>query len=266
MGLFGTRNELKCGGDRKLTGADLRSEGQQIGDDAAASNLAMMCGKYEELYCSGKCYGRGGASRDFGSWDTNGYKYCPTGMAICGLQTKVEQWRYDKYGTIDNTGLNRVIFYCCYLNPSNRPMESDCLMDGKEYDPWEQKCKKCIGGGSCCTKDNKCGVMEGDCDYDIDCEKGLKCGVDNCVLDPIGLWSLGTDCCYDPANSVCEGGDDCCNNEYPCGVGEGDCDYDSDCEEGLKCGTNNCKKCLGENLGVDCSKFQPDDDCCYKPE
>ena len=108
-----------------LTGANLRAEGKQIwGDDFAATNLAMMCGKYEKLYCSGKCWGRGGASRDFGSWDSSGYKYCPTGMAICGLQTKVEQWRYDKYSdTYDNTGLNRVAFYCCYPNPANRQLD-----------------------------------------------------------------------------------------------------------------------------------------------
>ena len=125
MGHFSEFNELKCGGDRKLTGANLRAEGKQIwGDDFAATNLAMMCGKYEKLYCSGKCWGRGGASRDFGSWDSSGYKYCPTGMAICGLQTKVEQWRYDKYSdTYDNTGLNRVAFYCCYPNPANRQLD-----------------------------------------------------------------------------------------------------------------------------------------------
>ena len=107
---------------------------------------------------------------------------------------------------------------------------------------------------------------DGDADYDEDCEEGLKCGVDNCVLEPIGMWSVGSDCCYDPVNGICEGGDSCCTDENPCGVGEGDCDRNSNCEGELKCGTDNCKKCLGEDLGVDCSKFQPTDDCCYKPE
>ena len=38
--------------------------------------------------------------------------------------------------------------------------------------------------------------MEGDCDNDTHCEEGLKCGNDNCVLESIGKWSVGTDCCY----------------------------------------------------------------------
>ena len=37
----------------------------------------------------------------------------------------------------------------------------------------------------------------------------------------------------------CEGGDSCCVNGN-CGLNEGDCDRDSDCQAGLVCGTNNC--------------------------
>ena len=43
--------------------------------------------------------------------------------------------------------------------------------------------------------------------------------------------------------------------EGQCGSGEGDCDDDSHCKDGLKCGRNNC-----EGLG-----FGPNDDCCYNP-
>ena len=32
----------------------------------------------------------------------------------------------------------------------------------------------------------------------------------------------------------------CCGSSYKCGYGEGDCDGDSDCIDGLKCGTDNC--------------------------
>ena len=32
----------------------------------------------------------------------------------------------------------------------------------------------------------------------------------------------------------------CCSFTHPCGVGMGDCDYNSDCLGGLQCGTNNC--------------------------
>lgn len=119
IGFFFRLNELRCSGSRKLTGANLRTEGKQLaGDDTAATNLAMMCGKHEKLYRSGKSMGNGnygggfGKSRDWGSWSKSGYKYCPSGMAICGLQTKVEEW---DDGRKDNTALNRVAFYCCYL-------------------------------------------------------------------------------------------------------------------------------------------------------
>ena len=76
----------------------------------------MMCGKYEKLYYSGAHWGSNtpmGIPRDWGSWGE--YKYCPTGMAICGLQTKVQHWVWNPTGRLDNTGLNRVRFYCCYL-------------------------------------------------------------------------------------------------------------------------------------------------------
>ena len=48
------------------------------------------------------------------------------------------------------------------------------------------------------------------------------------------------------------GDDTCCNEANKCDVGEGDCDFDEDCLEGLKCGSNNCQ---GPN-------FEWDDDCC----
>ena len=39
---------------------------------------------------------------------------------------------------------------------------------------------------------------------------------------------------------------------------EGDCNSDSDCLDGLKCGNNNCN----ENSG----NWDSSDDCCYKPK
>ena len=33
---------------------------------------------------------------------------------------------------------------------------------------------------------------------------------------------------------------DCCSFGATCGVGEGDCDFDSDCHNGLRCGKDNC--------------------------
>ena len=42
-----------------------------------------------------------------------------------------------------------------------------------------------------------------------------------------------------------------CDSTNLCAEDEGDCDHDSECKEGLKCGTDNC--------------HVPHFDCCYKP-
>jgi len=107
----------------------------------------------------------------------------------------------------------------------------------------------CSGGDSCCTSTNKCGVGEGDCDSDSDCQSGLVCGVDNCSGS--GFDSTD-DCCYRP----CTGGDSCCTSTNKCGVGEGDCDSDSDCWPGLVCGVDNCSG----------PGFDSTDDCCYRAD
>ena len=49
--------------------------------------------------------------------------------------------------------------------------------------------------------------------------------------------------------------EDNCTIENPCGLDEGDCDFDNECQPGLTCGTNNCPT----NLGLDATI-----DCCYK--
>lgn len=120
------------------------------------------------------------------------------------------------------------------------------------YDPFAAVCD---GGDSCCTSDYPCGEEEGDCDEDSDCEGDLLCGSDNC---PAGeTFETDDDCCYDPFAVTCDGGDSCCTSDYPCGEEEGDCDEDSECEEGLKCGRNNCP---------DEETFESGDDCCYEPD
>ena len=57
---------------------------------------------------------------------------------------------------------------------------------------------------------------------------------------------------------VCTGGDSCCSTSNKCGEDEGDCDKDSHCKDGLKCGKNNCSKKSG-------LQWDATDDCCYKP-
>ena len=58
------------------------------------------------------------------------------------------------------------------------------------------------------------------------------------------------------ASLRCKGEDaGCCTAETPCLEGEGDCDDDSECAQGLKCGIDNC----AFNTTHD-----TDDDCCIK--
>ena len=53
---------------------------------------------------------------------------------------------------------------------------------------------------NCCTGGRPCGIGQGDCDYDSDCQFGLKCGTDNCYYDfPTSYgynWEIMADCCY----------------------------------------------------------------------
>ena len=44
-------------------------------------------------------------------------------------------------------------------------------------------------------------------------------------------------------------------------MGEGDCDEDSDCLDGLKCGSSNCPS--SRTFGS--TEWDYGDDCCYKP-
>jgi len=65
---------------------------------------------------------------------------------------------------------------------------------------------------------------------------------------------LGSILLLSPARAECNGGDSCCDG-IECGVGEGDCDSDTNCKGRLKCGINNC---VGES-------FDETDDCCFDP-
>jgi len=43
----------------------------------------------------------------------------------------------------------------------------------------------------CCSSTNQCGINEGDCDTDNDCQAGLICGQNNCGVG----WPINADCC-----------------------------------------------------------------------
>ena len=58
----------------------------------------------------------------------------------------------------------------------------------------------CDGEGSfsdwyyCCSSSNPCGVAEGHCSNDEECQGHLLCGSNNCFSFPYS-WA---DCCYEP--------------------------------------------------------------------
>ena len=50
----------------------------------------------------------------------------------------------------------------------------------------------------------------------------------------------------------------CCTSQKKCAVGGGDCDSDTQCSSGLKCGTNNCQK----DFSTSGSNWDSTADCC----
>ena len=108
-------------------------------------------------------------------------------------------------------------------------------------------CYKPCDGSNCCTSENPCGENQGDCDYDSQCNSGLRCGINNC---PSNSTFISTDDCC--TSEPCSGGGECCSTQFKCGEGEGDCDDDDECKTGLFCGSNNCPTSHGVHSGTDC--------------
>ena len=89
-----------------------------------------------------------------------------------------------------------------------------------------------------------CGIGEGDCDTNSECESGLNC-----------VQVIGTDYCQSVGGCTLPAGHlDYCSDPAcgPCGIGEGDCDTNSECESGLNCvqviGTDYCQSVAGCTL------------------
>jgi len=92
---------------------------------------------------------------------------------------------------------------------------------------------------NCCSQNEPCGFGEGDCDHDSDCRVGFMCGSNNChEFHPNA--ATHADCCTE---LICDGrvDDGCCTLLEPCGHGGGHCQSDFHCQDGLKCGNNNCR-------------------------
>jgi hypothetical protein len=115
--------------------------------------------------------------------------------------------------------------------------------------PSAAQCRLEVGDWAYCSDPNcgTCGVGQGDCDSDEDCNSGLVCGFN--AGAQFGL-PYNLDVCVVPAEPVCTKqrgdwgycADPACG---PCGVGAGDCDSDGECASGLFCALN-----TGEKYGL----------------
>ena len=91
-----------------------------------------------------------------------------------------------------------------------------------------------IGNNGYCAC-NDCFEYDGDCDFNYHCQNGLRCGSKNC---PVSLgFDANTDCCYE----AIIGDEDFCTSDDPCESGQGDCDSNDECQDGLFCGSKNCE-------------------------
>lgn len=92
-----------------------------------------------------------------------------------------------------------------------------------------------------------CGVGQGDCDSDADCNAGLVCafnrGADYGLPESLDVCEVSDD----PSCTKAVGAWDYCDDPRcgPCTEGQGDCDADVDCAEGLVCAYNS-----GEQYGL----------------
>ena len=99
---------------------------------------------------------------------------------------------------------------------------------------------------------HSCSHLEGDCDFDYQCQEGFRCGTNNCD-DSFGF-DTHTDCCYDATI----GSEDFCTTDEPCELDEGDCDSDDECKSHLFCGSDNCPTLLGFSSSIDCCEAKGD--------
>lgn len=107
---------------------------------------------------------------------------------------------------------------------------------GSGIDVCEATCSTGANGDwGYCTAGCPGDIGEGDCDSNADCLPGLVCKMD-----------VGASYGFDPTMDMCErpcasgppGGWSFCSASCPCGIGEGDCDSDSQCAPGLFCRAN----------------------------
>ena len=143
-------------------------------------------------------------------------------------------------------------------------------------DPTQPGCNLPNGHVDYCKICGPCGLGEGDCDGDTQCQAGLTCAQD--VGADYG-WKSTYDVCEQPAGppsgpcDIFQPGADWCRDCGPCAEGQGDCDGDAECQSGLICaqdvgadygwpkGRDVCEQPAGPPSGP-CDIFQPGADWC----
>ena len=138
--------------------------------------------------------------------------------------------------------------------PSGAPGSFDCCIAA----PAPPSCDT-LTDWTCCTSANPCTIGQGDCDSDSDCQGNLICGHNTSTDCPSGAPGSFDCCIAAPPPPSCDTLTDwaCCTSTNPCTVGQGDCDFDSDCQGSLVC---------GHNTSTDCPSGAPGSfDCCIAP-
>ncbi len=133
-------------------------------------------------------------------------------------------------GEDDVHGLGRVALAC---DDDDGDGYTTCNGDCIDTSRWVQPGRQSLGDNFWCTDYCPCPEGEGDCDEDEDCEEGLVCAPDVGAFYGFSSWK---DVCAETCHAVRVNGDyGYCTTVCPCEVGEGDCNADAECAEGLVC-------------------------------
>jgi len=169
----------------------------------------------------------------------------------------------------------------CFHRSSSKALVPGCNAGGKGDVPTHDYCYEAELplvlqnlGDSGCSKSNKCGACQGDCDSDDDCTNNgntqLFCFqrsksdelVPGCTAGGKGDIPTHDYCYARTATSLQNKGD---NPKEKLAACHGDCDKDSDCESGLKCFHRSSSKALVPGCDPGQSGDEAAHDYCYKP-
>jgi len=126
------------------------------------------------------------------SWCDDGLapQYCNWDLSCESLPSCINFWR------VNNEKLSCIPDYCndCEAIWKNQ-VTGETVTCTEEFRGSVERCGTCTVNDAynkdCCSSTHPCGLMEGDCDVNSDCQGGLICGQDNCGVG----WPASADCC-----------------------------------------------------------------------